>query len=275
MITVLQQMARNTAALMGRESFVIRSIRPAYESLLDVVTAGRGVPWPVNGFTYRVDPHERNRFPHEYDPPVARLLRERVKPGAVCFDVGANAGIYVLQLAQWSQPNGRVVAFEPNAAARRILEKHAVLNGISERVSIVPCAVGRKSGQAMLFAASADGMSRLGEPNRALSGVAAPRMVTVATIDDYCDSAGLLPDALLIDIEGFEIAALAGAARTIRKCGSGLVIVVEMHPSVWASAGDDYSSATKVLHELRLRPVPLTGQVDPLDEYGQVLLEHC
>lgn len=274
MVTFLQQAAKNTAAWMGRESFLIRSARPVYESLLDAMTAGRGVPAEVNGAEYLVDPHERYRFPTEYDAPVARLLQKRVAPGAVCFDVGANAGIYVLQLAHWSRPGGQVIAFEPNPEARRILARHIELNRIADRATIVPCAVGRETGRAAFFASGADGMSRLGEPNQALNGQTNTLPVDVTTIDDYCESSGKQPDVLLIDIEGFELAALAGAARTIRKRGKDLLIVVEMHPGVWASAGDDRESAMRLLDELRLRPVPLTGQADPFAEYGQVLLEH-
>jgi hypothetical protein len=49
-----------------------------------------------------------------YDSDIAGFLRGKVAPGAVCFDVGANLGAYVLQFAELSKPNGTVVAFEPN-----------------------------------------------------------------------------------------------------------------------------------------------------------------
>ena len=273
MISLLQSMARGAARRMGPESFLIRSIRPVYDSVLDACSAGRGVPWSINGVTYRVDPRQRHRFPPEYDPSVACVLRERVKPGAVCLDVGANAGIYVLQLAHWSRPDGKVIAFEPNPAARAILGEHIRLNHIGARVQVVPCAVSAESGEAMLFAADANGMSRLGEPNRALSGHLTPFPVQVVTLDSYCEQAGICPDVLLLDIEGFEMAALAGAARLIRKRGKDLTIIVEMHPSVWASAQTTRASAEGLLADLGLEAVALTGQADPLADYGQVLLK--
>ncbi|MDQ6666516.1 MAG: FkbM family methyltransferase, partial [Acidobacteriota bacterium] len=115
-------------------------------------------------------------------------------------------------------------------------------------------------------------MSRLGAPNRVIADRAVPISVKVIALDSYCESTGTLPDVLLIDIEGFEIAALAGAARVIRKRGNDLAIVVEMHPAAWDSADTTRAQAESLLVSLRLRAVPLTGQTDPLGEYGQVQL---
>src|SRR5205085_9663014 len=113
-MSLLQGAARKTAGLLGRESWLVRRLRPTYESLLDWLSDGRGIAWPINGVTYRIDPHVRHRLGQNYDAPVAAFLSARVKPGAVCVDVGANVGVYVLQFARWSGPKGRVVAFEPN-----------------------------------------------------------------------------------------------------------------------------------------------------------------
>ncbi len=272
--TLLQRIARGTASALGRESWLIRRLRPAYESLLDWSSGGRGIPWAVNGVTYRIDPRHRHRLGHDYDPPVAALLRERVRPGAVCLDVGANVGAYVLQLAHWSRPDGRVIAFEPNPGARAVLERHIQLNGLGERVTVVPCAVGAEGGTATLYAAEADGMSRLAEPNAALAGQVKPLAVPVVTLDEYCEKERVTPDWLFLDIEGFEIAALRGARGLIEKRRSALGIIVEMHPDVWGSANTPRPVAEATLAELGLRAVPLTGQRDPLGEHGQVYLEH-
>lgn len=269
----LQQMARRAATTLGRESWLIRRARPAYESLLERTSGGRGIPWAINGVTYRIDPRHRHRLGENYDAPVAAFLRERVRPGSLCLDVGANVGVYVLQFTHWSGPDGRVIAFEPNPGARSVLEKHVRINGLSSRVEVVPAAVGAAEGVATLFAADADGMSRLGAPNAALSNRVVPITVPVLTLDAYCEKRRLAPDWLFLDIEGFEIAALAGAVGLINQRKSALGIVVEMHPSVWASADTSRAKAEAVLASLGRRAVPLTGQVDPLGEHGLVFLE--
>jgi FkbM family methyltransferase len=269
---LLQMTAQCTAGALGRESKLVRRLRPAYESFLTIASNGRGIPWTVNGMDCRIDPRQRHRFGQFYDAPVATFLRERVKPGAVCLDVGANVGVYVMQFAHWSAPHGRVIAFEPNPGARVILERHIAMNNLQRRVTVVPEAVGATSGEAEFFAADADGMSRLGAPNKLIAHRASASRVPVTTLDEYCDKQGIEPDWLLIDIEGFEIAALAGARRLIERRSANLQIVVEMHPNVWDSAGTTRVQAEQLLAELKLRPVPLLGQQDALGEYGLVHL---
>src|SRR6185436_17688589 len=159
-MSLLQATARYTSGLIGRQSPLIRRLRPLYESFLDWSGGDSGIPWTINGVSYRIDPHYRHQLGQNYDEPVAAFLRQRVKPGALCLDVGANVGVYVLQFANWSEPNGHVIAFEPNPSAIAILQKHVEMNGLRERVRIVPAAVGEASGEDVLYAAEADAMSR-------------------------------------------------------------------------------------------------------------------
>lgn len=272
-MSVVQTAARKVSGILGRESRLVSGLRPAYESLLGLLSGGRGIPWEINGEEYRVDPRLRHRLGQSYDAPVAAFIRERIEPGAVCVDVGANVGVYVLQFARWSGPRGRVVAFEPNPSARRALERHVELNGLLKRVEVVPAAVGADEGEAVLYAAEEDGMSRLGAPNELIADRVEEIRVPVVTLDDFCARERLAPDWLLFDIEGFEIAALEGARELIRGRGSALNLVVEMHPNVWSSAGTTRAGAESLLEELGLRAVPLTGQADPLGEHGIVWLE--
>jgi FkbM family methyltransferase len=273
MIDLLQRCAGRTASVLGHSSKAIQAFRPMYESLLDWASLKKGIPWRINGVEYRVDPHHRHRLGHEYDVPVASLLAELIQPGWVCIDVGANVGVYVLQLAHWSGPDGHVVAFEPNPEARKVLQRHIQWNGFAERVRVEPCAVSdARHGRATLYRAGADGMSRLGEPNQALGSSAVALEVDAVTIDDYCSSTRLQPNLLLLDIEGFEIAALSSARKLIQERGKDLEIIVEMHPGVWPSAATTRSRAELLFSELGRRPVPLTGQSDPFGDYGTIRL---
>jgi len=267
------ELTSKAAELIGRESWLVRRLRPAYETLLDRVSNDHGLPWQINGVTYRIDPRLRHQLSHDYDASVVRFLRTRVKPGAVCIDVGANVGVYVLQFAHWSGPEGRVIAFEPNPGARSVLEKHIQFNGLNGQAMVVPAAVGEAAGEAVLYAAGADGMSRLGAPNKLIAERVIQITVPIVTLDGFCIDKRIEPDWLFIDIEGFEIAALAGARQLIKSRGADLGIVVEMHPDVWTSANTTRERAEALLDELGRRAVPLTGQRNPLDDYGLVYLE--
>jgi FkbM family methyltransferase len=273
-MSLLQRTARGVAEMLGRESWLIQRIRPGYKSLLVWSSGPQGIPWVINGVTYRIDPRQYHQLALDHEARIAAFLRERVKPGAVCFDVGANVGAYVMQFANWCGPTGRVVAFEPNPCALEVLSKHVQWNGISDRVRIVPAAVGAAPGEAILYAADADGMSRLGAPNVLIADRVSPIQVPVITLDMYCETTGLRPDWLLIDVEGFEMAVLAGASSVIKSRVTDIGIIVEMHPNVWDSADMTREKAECLLADLGLEVISLTGQRDPLNDYGQVYLAY-
>jgi len=264
--------ARWFAELLGRDSRVVRLFRPWYDTVLDLTSGGHGIPWMINGVTYRVVPRHRYQMASAYDAHLAAWLTARVRPGQTALDVGANVGVYVLQFAHWSRPDGRVIAVEPNPSARAVLERHVRLNGLDRRVEIVSAAVGAAAGEAALFAFDADGMSRLGAPNPMLASRATAITVPVVSLDDLCESRALAPDWLFIDIEGFEIVALSGARRLLATRKQSMGIVVEMHPDSWEVAGTSRADAESLLRELGLRAEPLSGQVDPLAVYGHVWL---
>jgi len=94
--------------------------------------------------------------------------------------------------------------------ARRALEKHIRLNALTGNVEIVATAVGSTSGESILFATEADGMSRLGAPNQAIAGRTSEIPVPVVSLDDYVATHALEPDVLLVDIEGLRFKPFRG-----------------------------------------------------------------
>ena len=263
-------LARALGGWLGRESALARALRPAYNRFLNIASGGRGVWWTANGRErFRIDPALRQYFPPEYDPDVHAFLRARVAPGSVVLDVGANLGVYALCLAEWVGPQGRVFAFEPNPATRRALERHVSLNGFEDRVTVRPEAVSDAVGEATFNASGVEGYSRLGVENPDLPGGAAIT-VPVTTLDAFCQGEEVTPDWIVLDIEGYEAAALRGASATLaRRPG----VVVEMHPSLWAASNTSRAEMEALLSEFGLQVTTLTGQADPLAEYGLVALE--
>lgn len=264
-----QFLGRRIAGLMGRESRLIRRLRPWYEAALARLYGGRGIPWTINGELFRIDPRYRHLLGQDWDAEVARFLAPRLKPGALCLDVGANAGVYVLQFCRWTEPGGRVIAFEPNARTRRVLETHITMNRLDTRVDVIPEAISDRQGEADFYFAGESGMSRLGQANHVLEDVAQSMRVTTVTLDDFCRRRDLRPDCILIDIEGFELHALRGARELLGACQT-LELVVEMHPTLWPSAGVTIADWQNFSAETGLYPVALMGQDDPLKYTGSV-----
>jgi FkbM family methyltransferase len=268
---ILQSLGRFVSRILGRNSSFVNALRPAYEALLAGIYRQRGIPWSINGVPFRIDPRCRHLMGKNWDADVAAFLRERVKPGALCLNVGANAGVYVLQFCHWSAPDGRVVAFEPNALACQILQRHVRMNGFEDRVEVVAMAISDRIGEAEFHFAGASGMSRLGQPNSMLQTVDEITRVETTTIDAFCEGRGLRPDWLIMDIEGYELHALRGARRILSQ--ENVDVAVEMHPSLWPSADTSPGDWKAFLAERSRRPLPLMGQQDPIAETGMVYLE--
>lgn len=244
--------------------------REIIESLLEAVYGRKGIPRTVNGLAMRVHPRVRYRFLVDYDAPVADVLRGVIRPGMTCLNVGANVGIFAMQMAAWSAPDGEVYAFEPNPDTAALLRKHIEMNHLTSRVHVVQEATAAESGTMDFYASGTDGMSRLGSPNPLLAETTVVK-VDVTTLDAFCAKEGVRPDVVLMDVEGFELYALRGFRQTIAS-NPQMELVVELHPSSWADAGCTAEEVRALLDSLGLIAVPLTGQADPIEEYGVVRL---
>ncbi len=253
---------------MTATDWLRRSARASRELALRVATSGRGVPRTINGLDVRVDSGTRNWFSGEYERPVAALLRHHVQPGAEVWNVGANIGVYALQLGAWVGCDGLVLAFEPNPFAAKLLTENVRLNGLHDRIEILRLAIGESPGEADLHARAADPMSRLGRPNPVLTVTECVR-VPVTTLDEVAERRQTRPAWVIMDIEGWEISALRSARRLLGHSR----FVIELHPEAWPWSGHCRSDLEKLLSHVGLEAVPLTGQADALGEHGHVFID--
>ena len=120
---------------------------------------------------------------------------DSLKPsrGSVVIDAGANVGLFTLRASEWVGESGRVIAVEPVPHNCEILSRNLARNNI-QNVTVVPKAVSDASGRIELYGKCVD---------------------TVA-LDELLEDLGAdFPEAIKIDIEGFEVKALRGAKRTL------------------------------------------------------------
>ena len=268
----IQDLARWISGRLGRDSWFICKARPFYERALAALAPSSAVPRSINGEPFRIDPRYRHLLSENYERPVADFLKRNVRPGDVCFDVGANVGIYVLQLGRLVSARGKIVAFEPNPAAREVMERHAELNGLQDRLLVVPAAVGEHSGERAFYSVRENATARLDEPNTTAAPDSIRSTVMVTSIDEFVDRTGIEPRWILMDIEGHELQALLGSRRTIERLKGRIGFIVEMHPGAWPGIGAERSAVERLFSQLQLRHEGLTGQKDPLTEYGHIYL---
>src|SRR3712207_5715584 len=75
------------------------------------------------------------------EPWTVDWLRRSVRPGDVVYDVGANVGAFSFVAAHCA-PDVRCVAFEPGGANYAALSENIALNGLGDRVTALPIALG-------------------------------------------------------------------------------------------------------------------------------------
>jgi FkbM family methyltransferase len=169
-------------------------------------------------------------------------LKRLAKAGDVILDVGANFGYYGLTLARALQGECTVHALEPDPVNFERLRRHVECNQLDSVVQTHALGVSDREGQTRL--------SRHPK-NSGHSAVAADGEVggvQLTTLDCFCDAAGLERlDIMVLDVEGLEERALAGAVRSIARFRP--LIFVELFPPVMSRQGSSPEAATQVLTE--------------------------
>lgn len=164
-------------------------------------------------------------------------LRDLIRPGSVCFDIGAAAGLYTLALSRLAGPQGQVHSFEPVPFAHPVLTRilggrssgnvchHQVALGAEPGRGVMSVPVGRLgpvTGRSFLDA-DCDGPGSNAE-FRGQMGVD----VEVRTLDEVCAAAELTRlDFIKIDVEGAELQVLKGGRASIERFRPALLVEIE------------------------------------------------
>lgn len=261
---------------VGRGSALTRILRPAYGRALETVYGRRGLPWSINGETFRIIPGLRHMLPPINEAPLFHFLSSEIKQGDVVFDIGSFLGTYAMLAARRSGESGRVMAFEPSPTSFQALERHVAMNGLHAPRVVAQCAaVGARSERRGLVTFS-------DEPYRnMIAPVASPSTrsgqgtdaVNVVSVDEVAEKMGRPPDWIRMDVQGLEFDVLAGAATVLRESAGRLRIVAEMHPEQWPDYGVQPSEAVERLAAFGLRARPLEEGHDPFEQSGHAILE--
>jgi FkbM family methyltransferase len=155
-----------------------------------------------------------------------RSCRERM----TVVDVGANVGVYTALAMHLTGCNGTVVAIEPHAESQRFLRLTINANAATRTPAhVFDCAASDREGTAQLFVNPHNKAD-----NRLYRSEATPSAqsasVQLRTIDALLNELGIhRVDILKIDVQGSELSAIAGAAKTIRN-SPGMLLMSEFWP---------------------------------------------
>jgi len=192
------------------------------------------------------------------EPRERRFLRAQVEPGMVVFDVGANLGFYTLLLAGRVGPQGRVHAFEPDPLSCELLRRRAnirsnIRSNIRANIEINQTAVGDREGTITLYINRSNRADNRVHPSLGAETAEAVD-VPLTTLDAYCAARGIdRVDAVKMDIQGAEVAALAGFRKTLTNLKPRWMLI-EFSPEHLRGAGSSPEAFWGILAELGYEP---------------------
>lgn len=148
--------------------------------------------------------------------PEIELMQHLLEPGMQVLDIGANHGVYALEMARIvgrgaapHQAPGHVWAFEPTSAPRTRLSRSVALNGLDAVLSVVPAGLAEAAGQACFV------ISEHTELNRRGADGTRHETVQLLSLDGFLatHAPAAIIDFVKLDAEGGELQVLAGAQR--------------------------------------------------------------
>jgi len=212
----------------------------------------------------------------DYDVRFLRFLRRELGRGDVAVDVGANIGLFAVEMARCVGQSGRVFAYEPNPEVHDLLVDNVYLNRvegtITGDVTCRPVAVGSGAdGSGTLqVRAKHRGMGSLITPD-AGPAPGEPERHEVAIVDLDHELRGITEIRLVkIDVEGGELGVLRGMGRLLRERRVRLVDLelVDRHAgATW----DDLAETLRGLRtaaDARFHTIGAGGELRPIDLEG-------
>jgi FkbM family methyltransferase len=155
-------------------------------------------------------------------------LQEKLQGGGVFYDVGSNAGQFLIPIAKMIGERGEVIGFEPHPTNHARLLKNIALNQLAN-VRVFQLALGERSGEIPMYGTR--GTATV--VPRAAAAHPSAEEVTVRTVrgdDLQRDGRVPIPNAVKIDVEGAEFGVLMGMKETLSSPLCEL-LCLEIHPA--------------------------------------------
>jgi FkbM family methyltransferase len=159
-----------------------------------------------------------------YEPNLLDCIWNNVhiRDGDLAIDIGANIGWYTCIFGTMLAGRGRVIALEPEPRNHELLQRNIRMNRLTN-IEPIQCAASESPGSLSLHLYKSSNRGR-----HSVLPIHDGRTVTIpsARVDDLLAQRGL-GDAsiaiLKIDVEGYEVIALRGAQRALRRCRLALI----------------------------------------------------
>jgi FkbM family methyltransferase len=196
-----------------------------------------------------------------HDIAACKAVLER---GQVFYDVGANAGVFTVEIAAAFDDAVQVRAFEPQPSLARSLALSAARNGF-RNVHVHPVILGAEPGEVDLFIpASTIHASVVARDGRS------QRLACAKTTIDAEVERGALPalDVIKMDVEGAERSVVQGALETIARHEPSIVFESDINQDRFGYSRADLCAELRFCADYRFFAVEREGGFTPLDRDG-------
>lgn len=147
------------------------------------------------------------------------IFRDYLEEGMKIADIGANVGYYTLLEANEVGNSGQITAIEPTLSTFLTLKKNCVINQF-ENIDIVNKAVGFEQDLVGINKGSSPNLNRIANSSSSEETIEQSSLVNIIDFD---------PDAVRMDVEGYELEILRGMSDILES--DNLILFIEVHPS--------------------------------------------
>jgi FkbM family methyltransferase len=162
----------------------------------------------------------QHAYGYFYEVEELAIIARHFRPGSTMLDVGANIGNHTIYAAKFLDAR-RIICIEPNPEAIAILRINMDLNHLNDRVDLQHLGLGLSDGTG----AAAVGRSIPMNLGGAALTPAADGPIRLLTGDELLRDQPV--EFIKIDVEGMELAVLAGLQRTIATCRPNMFVEVD------------------------------------------------
>ncbi len=185
----------------------------------------------VNGYRLSTMPGDRGISSElaiwkTHEPLTTNLLKQELKRGMTCLDIGSNIGYYALLEQKIVGKEGRVITIEPSPLTFSYLKKNLIQNGFGDLESY-NFALSSYDGRARLLMAEKSNLSKIVNASESPPGGVVIDVPTM-TLDSFAAQHNLNRlDFLRMDVEGHEGEIFRGGLQTIERYGP--ILLMEVH----------------------------------------------
>lgn len=163
-------------------------------------------------------------FRDRYEPGVLQAINKFCLPGMVCYDIGANIGLWSIKFSEVVGDAGRVYAFEPFSKSLQLLRENIEMSSC-QNIEVVPVGLGDQQTTCKIYVPADPGRAALSPES--IDDTAED--IDVKRLDDIWEAQGC-PNVgfCKIDVEGSEPFVLEGGAKVFSQVRP--VVCCEINP---------------------------------------------